>query len=63
MSYLPLIEESAFCAPCHLAAFWDEVIYSAPAAIYNTTLTVTISPSPAGRLNGALAASSLPPAP
>jgi len=25
---LPLIEESAFCAPCHFAVFWDTVIYN-----------------------------------
>ena len=28
VSYLPLIEESAFCAPCHFGVFWDEVIYN-----------------------------------
>ncbi|MGD2252768.1 MAG: carboxypeptidase regulatory-like domain-containing protein [Anaerolineales bacterium] len=28
VSYLPLIEESAFCAPCHYGVFWDEVIYN-----------------------------------
>jgi hypothetical protein len=28
VSYLPLIEESAFCAPCHHGVFWDEVIYN-----------------------------------
>lgn len=27
VSYLPLIEESAFCAPCHLGVFWDTVVY------------------------------------
>jgi len=27
VSYLPLEEESAFCAPCHFGAFWDTVIY------------------------------------
>jgi hypothetical protein len=26
-TYLPLIEESQFCAPCHFAAFWGTVIY------------------------------------
>ena len=25
---LPLIQESAFCAPCHHAMFWDTVIYN-----------------------------------
>jgi hypothetical protein len=28
VSYLPLIEESAFCAPCHFGVFWDTVIYN-----------------------------------
>ena len=28
VSYLPLEEESAFCAPCHFGVFWDEVIYN-----------------------------------
>ena len=27
VSYLPLEEESAFCAPCHFGVFWDTVIY------------------------------------
>ncbi len=27
VSYLPLEEESAFCAPCHTAVFWDTVVY------------------------------------
>jgi hypothetical protein len=27
VSYLPLEEYSAFCAPCHFAVFWDVVIY------------------------------------
>ena len=27
-TYLPLIEESAFCAPCHFGVFWDTVIYN-----------------------------------
>jgi hypothetical protein len=27
VSYLPLEEESAFCAPCHHGVFWDAVIY------------------------------------
>ena len=27
VSYLPLEEESAFCAPCHFGMFWDMVIY------------------------------------
>ena len=27
VSYLPLIEESAFCAPCHFGVFWDVVVY------------------------------------
>jgi hypothetical protein len=27
-TYLPLIEESQFCAPCHFATFWDTVIYN-----------------------------------
>ena len=25
---LPLIQESAFCAPCHFGVFWDTVIYN-----------------------------------
>jgi len=25
---LPLIEDSAFCAPCHFGVFWDTVIYN-----------------------------------
>lgn len=28
VSYLPLIEESAFCAPCHYGDFWGVVIYN-----------------------------------
>ncbi|NDJ74973.1 MAG: hypothetical protein GYB65_01830 [Chloroflexi bacterium] len=28
VSYLPLIEESAFCATCHFGVFWDTVIYN-----------------------------------
>lgn len=28
VSYLPLIEESAYCAPCHFGVFWDTVIYN-----------------------------------
>jgi hypothetical protein len=28
VSYLPLIEESAFCAPCHYGVFWDTVVYN-----------------------------------
>jgi hypothetical protein len=27
-TYLPLIEESAFCAPCHFGVFWDTVVYN-----------------------------------
>lgn len=27
-TYLPLIQESAFCAPCHFGVFWDTVIYN-----------------------------------
>jgi hypothetical protein len=27
VTYLPLEEESAFCAPCHFGVFWDTVIY------------------------------------
>ncbi|MFQ5810915.1 MAG: hypothetical protein ACE5JM_14960 [Armatimonadota bacterium] len=27
-SYLPLQKESAFCAPCHFAVFWDTVVYN-----------------------------------
>lgn len=27
-TYLPLIEESQFCAPCHFGVFWDTVIYN-----------------------------------
>jgi hypothetical protein len=28
VSYLPLVEESAYCAACHYGVFWDEVIYN-----------------------------------
>jgi len=28
VSYLPLLEESAFCAPCHFGVFWDTVVYN-----------------------------------
>jgi hypothetical protein len=28
VSYLPLEQESAFCAPCHYGVFWDVVIYN-----------------------------------
>jgi hypothetical protein len=28
VSYLPLQEESAFCAPCHFGVFWDVVVYN-----------------------------------
>ncbi len=27
-TYLPLIEQSAYCAPCHFGVFWDTVIYN-----------------------------------
>jgi hypothetical protein len=27
-TYLPLIKESQFCAPCHFGVFWDTVIYN-----------------------------------
>ncbi len=27
-TYLPLLEESQFCAPCHFGVFWDTVIYN-----------------------------------
>lgn len=27
-TYLPLLKESQFCAPCHFGAFWDTVIYN-----------------------------------
>jgi hypothetical protein len=27
VSYLPLEQESAFCAPCHFGVFWDTVVY------------------------------------
>jgi len=27
-TYLPLIQESAFCAPCHFGVFWDTIIYN-----------------------------------
>jgi hypothetical protein len=27
-TYLPLLEESRWCAPCHLATFWDVPIYN-----------------------------------
>jgi len=28
VSYLPLVDESAFCATCHFGVFWDTVIYN-----------------------------------
>jgi hypothetical protein len=28
VSRLPLVEESAFCAPCHFGVFWDTVVYN-----------------------------------
>lgn len=28
VSYLPLEEESAFCAPCHFGVFWDTLVYN-----------------------------------
>jgi len=28
VSYLPLVEESAFCATCHFGIFWDTVVYN-----------------------------------
>jgi hypothetical protein len=28
VSYLPLEEQSAFCAPCHFGVFWDTVVYN-----------------------------------
>jgi hypothetical protein len=27
-TFLPLIQESAFCAPCHFGVFWDTVVYN-----------------------------------
>ncbi len=27
-TYLPLIEQSQFCAPCHFGVFWDTLIYN-----------------------------------
>ncbi len=27
-TYLPLLKESQFCAPCHFGVFWDTVIYN-----------------------------------
>jgi hypothetical protein len=27
-TYLPLIEQSEFCAPCHFGVFWDTVVYN-----------------------------------
>jgi hypothetical protein len=27
-TYLPLIEQSQFCAPCHYGVFWDTVVYN-----------------------------------
>jgi hypothetical protein len=27
-TYLPLIETSQFCAPCHFGVFWDSVVYN-----------------------------------
>lgn len=27
-SYSPVLQESAFCAPCHFGVFWDTVIYN-----------------------------------
>jgi hypothetical protein len=28
VSYLPLEEQSAFCAPCHFGVFWDTTVYN-----------------------------------
>lgn len=28
VSYSPLMEESAYCAPCHFGVFWDTVVYN-----------------------------------
>jgi hypothetical protein len=28
VSYLPLIEASAYCAPCHFGVFWDTTVYN-----------------------------------
>ena len=28
VSRLPLVEQSAFCAPCHFGVFWDTVVYN-----------------------------------
>lgn len=28
VSYLPLIEESAYCAACHFGSFWDTTVYN-----------------------------------
>jgi hypothetical protein len=28
VSYLPLIEQSAYCAPCHFGVFWDVPVYN-----------------------------------
>jgi hypothetical protein len=28
VSYLPLYEQSAYCAPCHYSVFWDTLIYN-----------------------------------
>ncbi|HEY75564.1 MAG TPA: carboxypeptidase regulatory-like domain-containing protein [Thermoflexia bacterium] len=28
VSYLPLEEESSFCAPCHFGVFWDTLVYN-----------------------------------
>lgn len=27
-TYLPLVQESAFCAPCHFGVFWDTLVYN-----------------------------------
>jgi hypothetical protein len=28
VSYLPLYEQSAYCAPCHFGVFWDTLVYN-----------------------------------
>jgi nitrate/TMAO reductase-like tetraheme cytochrome c subunit len=45
VSYLPLIEESAFCAPCHFGQFWDTVVYNS----YGEWLESPYSQTPNGR--------------
>jgi len=45
VSYLPLEQESAFCAPCHYGVFWDTVIYNS----YGEWLESTYSDADQGK--------------